>query len=91
MTYIHKMTALPQQYDQAATEKKWQHHWLEKRTYAWDPAIARSDSYVIDTPPPTVSGTLHMGHVFSYTQADFIARYQRMSGKKRILPNGLRR
>ena len=88
MTYIHKMTALPQQYDQTATEKKWQQHWLEKRIYAWDPAIARSDSYVIDTPPPTVSGTLHMGHVFSYTQADFIARYQRMSGKNVFYPMG---
>jgi valyl-tRNA synthetase len=88
MTHTHRMTPLPAQYDQAATEKKWQHHWLEKRTYAWDPSIARADSYVIDTPPPTVSGTLHMGHVFSYTQADFIARFQRMNGKNVFYPMG---
>lgn len=88
MTYTHKMLPLPQQYDQAAVEKKWQHHWLEAKTYAWDDTIAREDSYVIDTPPPTVSGTLHMGHVFSYTQADFIARYQRMSGKNVFYPMG---
>jgi valyl-tRNA synthetase len=88
MTYTHKMTALPQQYDMAATEKKWQDQWLEKGTYAWDANASRDDSYVIDTPPPTVSGTLHMGHVYSYTQADFIARYQRMSGKTVFYPMG---
>ncbi|MEJ0009886.1 MAG: class I tRNA ligase family protein [Alphaproteobacteria bacterium] len=69
-------------------EKKWQEHWLAQKTYAWDPAESRADSYVIDTPPPTVSGTLHMGHVFSYTQADFIARFQRMSGKNVFYPMG---
>ena len=88
MTYTHKMLPLPSQYDQAATEKKWQDHWLKAKTYAWDAAVAREDSYVIDTPPPTVSGTLHMGHVFSYTQADFIARFQRMTGKNVFYPMG---
>lgn len=82
------MLPLAQQYDQAAVEKKWQQHWLKAKTYAWDETIAREDSYVIDTPPPTVSGTLHMGHVFSYTQADFIARFQRMSGKNVFYPMG---
>ena len=43
---------------------------------------------MIDTPPPTVSGMLHMGHVFSYTQADFIARFQRMIGKNVFYPIG---
>jgi valyl-tRNA synthetase len=88
MTYSHRMTPLPQAYDTAATEKKWQQHWLERKTYAWDAAESRENSYVIDTPPPTVSGHLHMGHVFSYTQADFIARYQRMSGKNVFYPMG---
>lgn len=88
MTYQHKMNALPQTYDQAAVEKKWQKHWLEAKTYAWDENESREHSYVIDTPPPTVSGTLHMGHVFSYTQADFIARFQRMSGKNVFYPMG---
>ncbi|MES2983888.1 MAG: valine--tRNA ligase [Pseudomonadota bacterium] len=88
MTYTHTMLPLPAQYDQAATEKKWQAHWLAARTYAWNPETPRADSYVIDTPPPTVSGTLHMGHVFSYTQADFIARFQRMTGKNVFYPMG---
>jgi valyl-tRNA synthetase len=88
MTYQHKMTALPPQYDTAATEKKWQAHWREKKTYAWDSKETRENSYVIDTPPPTVSGLLHMGHVFSYTQADIIARFQRMTGKNVFYPMG---
>ena len=86
------MIPLAAQYDQAAIEKKWQQHWLKARTYAWaddaKPENARDNSYVIDTPPPTVSGTLHMGHVFSYTQADFIARFQRMTGKNVFYPMG---
>ena len=82
------MTALPAQYDTAAIEKKWQQHWLAAKTYAWNASTARADSYVIDTPPPTVSGTLHMGHVYSYTQADFIARFQRMNGKNVFYPMG---
>ena len=82
------MLPLAAQYDQAAVEKKWQAHWLAARTYAWDANTPRADSYVIDTPPPTVSGTLHMGHVFSYTQADFIARFQRMNGKNVFYPMG---
>ena len=88
MTYQHRMTPLPAQYDTAATEKKWQRHWLDAKTYAWDENESREHSYVIDTPPPTVSGHLHMGHVFSYTQADFIARYQRMAGKNVFYPMG---
>lgn len=88
MTYTHRMTPLPPQYDSAATEKKWQDHWLAANTYAWDATAPRAASYVIDTPPPTVSGTLHMGHVYSYTQADFIARYQRMTGKNVFYPMG---
>lgn len=88
MTYQHKMTALPTAYDTAAIEKKWQETWLKNNTYAWDAKAPREDNYVIDTPPPTVSGTLHMGHVYSYTQADFIARFQRMNGKNVFYPMG---
>ena len=88
MTYTHKMHPLPEQYDTAAIEKKWQKHWSEKKTYAWDANESRENSYVIDTPPPTVSGHLHMGHVYSYTQADFIARFQRMMGKNVFYPMG---
>ncbi len=82
------MTKLPESYDTAAIEKKWQAHWLAQKNYAWDENESRANSYVIDTPPPTVSGLLHMGHVFSYTQADFVARYQRMTGKNVFYPMG---
>ena len=77
-----------QHYDVAETERKWRQAWLISGVYAWDPAAARADSYVIDTPPPTVSGSLHLGHVYSYTQTDVIARFQRMSGKNVFYPMG---
>jgi len=77
-----------QQYDAAATEQKWREAWLASDVYAWDPAVPRAESYVIDTPPPTVSGTLHLGHVYSYTQTDVIARFERMSGKNVFYPMG---
>ncbi len=79
---------LQQNYDTQASEKKWHELWEKNGIYKWNPNIAREDSYVIDTPPPTVSGLLHMGHIFSYTQADIIARYQRMSGKNVFYPIG---
>lgn len=79
---------IPDQYNHKITEKKWQEKWLELGCYKWDKTKSREDSFVIDTPPPTVSGLLHMGHVFSYTQADFIARFQRMNGKNVFYPMG---
>lgn len=82
------MKPLPQTYDHKEAEKKWQQHWLEHKTYRWEEDQPRDNTYVIDTPPPTVSGVLHMGHIFSYTQADFIARYQRMKGKTVFYPMG---
>ena len=73
-------------YDHKAIEEKWQKVWQESGIYNWD----ENDGNVfsIDTPPPTVSGLLHMGHIFSYTQTDFIARYQRMIGKNVFYPMG---
>lgn len=82
------MKPLPNQYDHKKTEKKWQGYWEENQVYAWDETQPRENTFVIDTPPPTVSGLLHMGHIFSYTQADFVARYQRMSGKTVFYPMG---
>ncbi|WP_433127204.1 valine--tRNA ligase [Micromonospora sp. CA-240977] len=69
-------------------EESWARHWQEEGTYAFDRAKTRRDVYAIDTPPPTVSGELHMGHVFSYTHTDIVARYQRMRGKTVFYPMG---
>ena len=69
-------------------EAKWSATWQERGTYAFDRSAARAGVYAIDTPPPTVSGSLHVGHVFSYTHADLIARYRRMTGKAVFYPMG---
>ncbi|TMB18033.1 MAG: valine--tRNA ligase, partial [Deltaproteobacteria bacterium] len=53
-----------------------------------DPARPREETFVVDTPPPTVSGSLHVGHVFSYTHTDVIVRYQRMRGRNVFYPMG---
>lgn len=79
---------LPSSYDHKLREKFWQAHWLASETYRWEEDLPREQTYVIDTPPPTVSGHLHMGHIFSYTQCDFIARFQRMRGKTVFYPMG---
>ena len=82
------MANFPDKYDFTIAEKNWQKKWRESGVYNWKDDKPRDQTFVIDTPPPTVSGILHMGHVFSYTQADFIARYQRMSGKDVFYPMG---
>src|SRR5260370_40999158 len=69
-------------------EAKWTPRWDESRVYAFDRTQSRSDVYAIDTPPPTVSGSLHVGHVFSYTHTDLVARFQRMRGKAVFYPMG---
>jgi valyl-tRNA synthetase len=69
-------------------EEKWQTRWERDRTYAFDRSVPRERVYAIDTPPPTVSGSLHVGHVFSYTHTDIIARYQRMRGRTVFYPMG---
>src|SRR5947208_99924 len=69
-------------------EQKWDAVWEAQGTYAFDRTAGRGDDFAIDTPPPTVSGSLHVGHVFSYTHTDLIARYQRMLGKKVFYPMG---
>ncbi len=69
-------------------EAKWDAVWAEQGTYAFDRTAQRADVYAIDTPPPTVSGSLHMGSVFGYAQTDSIARYQRMLGKTLFYPMG---
>jgi valyl-tRNA synthetase len=69
-------------------EEKWKARWESDRAYAFDRTKSRADVFSIDTPPPTVSGSLHVGHVFSYTHTDVIARFQRMRGKAVFYPMG---
>ncbi len=72
----------------ADIEAKWRREWAERGTYRFDRTKPRNEVFSIDTPPPTVSGTLHPGHCFSYTHTDIIARYQRMRGKEVFYPMG---
>ncbi|HLR55423.1 MAG TPA: valine--tRNA ligase [Actinomycetales bacterium] len=69
-------------------EETWDARWSQQGTYNFDRNATREQVYSIDTPPPTVSGSLHVGHVFSYTHTDVIARYQRMLGKSVYYPMG---
>ncbi|MFM1995482.1 MAG: valine--tRNA ligase [Actinomycetota bacterium] len=69
-------------------EAKWGPSWETSGTYSFNKSADKSAIYSIDTPPPTVSGSLHVGHVFSYTHTDLIARYQRMLGKEVYYPMG---
>ena len=69
-------------------EERWAAQWESDRIYRFDDSAVRADVFSIDTPPPTVSGSLHMGHVFSYTHTDTIARFQRMNGKSVFYPMG---
>ncbi|MEP0814092.1 MAG: valine--tRNA ligase [bacterium] len=82
------MRDLPDRYDPAEAEARWQKHWEEKGIYRFDPTAPRERIYSIDTPPPTVSGLLHLGHIYSYTQMDIIARYQKLRGKVVFYPFG---
>ena len=69
-------------------EARWMAVWEEQGTYLFDRTKTREQVFSIDTPPPTVSGSLHVGHVFSYTHTDIIARYQRMRGREVFYPMG---
>ncbi|HEX2701270.1 MAG TPA: valine--tRNA ligase [Acidimicrobiales bacterium] len=69
-------------------EERWSAHWEEAGTYRFERAGPRGDVFSVDTPPPTVSGSLHVGHVFSYTHTDTVARFWRMRGKQVFYPIG---
>jgi valyl-tRNA synthetase len=88
MTCMPEADRIPHRPSLDGLEEKWAGVWEVAGTYRFDRSAARADVFSIDTPPPTVSGALHIGHVFSYTQTDIIARYQRMRGKAVFYPIG---
>jgi len=82
------MKPFPKKYKPAEAEAACAARWAKDEAFKWDPDGPAGEDYVIDTPPPTVSGALHVGHVYSYTQADIMARYMRMSGRNVLYPIG---
>ncbi len=82
------MNEIPQKYDAESSEQKWRDTWVRWGLYRFDPERPRSETFAIDTPPPTTSGALHIGHVFGYAQQDVIARYKRMAGLNVAYPMG---
>ncbi len=94
MTYQQSASAFlmpataPEKVSVEGLETKWAQKWDENCVYSFDRTAERANIYSIDTPPPTVSGSLHVGHVFSYTHTDVVARFQRMLGKEVYYPMG---
>ena len=80
--------AIPEKPSLEGLEARWDAAWEADGTYRFDRGRTRAEVFSIDTPPPTVSGALHVGHVFSYTHTDTIARYQRMAGREVFYPMG---
>jgi valyl-tRNA synthetase len=82
-------TEIPEKPVLEGLEEKWGGFWKTAGTYRFDrEGAVRENIFSIDSPPPTASGSLHIGHVFSYTHMDLIARYQRMRGKTLFYPMG---
>ena len=88
----YRAASVPERPSLDGLEDKWAAVWQEQDTYAFDREAAlagpREAVFAIDTPPPTASGSLHMGHVFSYTHTDCVARYKRMAGFNVFYPIG---
>jgi len=79
---------VPERVNADGLEETWKERWEQDGIYAFDRSAQRHEVFSIDTPPPTVSGSLHVGHVFSYTHTDTLARFQRMRGKAVFYPMG---
>ena len=77
---------MEQRYNTQICDEQMRQLWQQQQTYRQTKPNFKS--YTIDTPPPTVSGSLHIGHIFSYTQTDVIARYKRMNGFSVFYPFG---
>ena len=79
---------MDKRYDHQLVEREVQELWEREKTYFFDSEKVNGEVYSIDTPPPTVSGSLHIGHIFSYTHTDLVARYKRMQGYDVFYPMG---
>src|SRR5271154_5588273 len=82
------MTSAPDKPTLDGIGERWAQTWESHGTYRFDRSRKRSEIFSIDTPPPTVSGSLHMGSAFGYVQTDALARYQRMRGREVFYPMG---
>jgi valyl-tRNA synthetase len=82
------MSTVPEKPTLDNIETKWMDAWRAQGTYDFNRSATRDAVFSVDTPPPTVSGSLHMGHVFSYTHTDTVARFWRMRGKSVFYPMG---
>ncbi len=82
------LASIPDRPSLEGLEARWDTVWENEEIYRFDPPGARDQVFSIDTPPPTVSGSLHVGHMFSYTHTDTVARYQRMAGRTVFYPMG---
>ncbi|MDS0297125.1 valine--tRNA ligase [Halogeometricum sp. S1BR25-6] len=79
------------EYDPETVEAKWQDRWVAEDTYAYAEdadAVDPDTAFSIDSPPPTVSGSLHWGHAYGFTLQDFVARFERMRGENVFFPFG---
>ena len=79
-------SVLDKKYNALEKEQKWLEYWKENKIYEFKPD--EREIYSIDTPPPTVSGNIHIGHIFSYSQAEMMARYKRIKGYNVFYPFG---
>ena len=88
MSKYKETRKLDDKFNSEAMEERSIRFWEENNVYQYDKTASRENTFVVDTPPPTVSGSLHIGHIFSYTQTDVMVRYNRMLGKSIFYPIG---
>ncbi len=81
------MKEVSKHYNPSEIEPKWREFWEKNNIYKFNPK-AKGDIFSVDTPPPTVSGKMHIGHAYSYTHEDFVARFRRMKGENVFFPFG---